>query len=69
MLRVYAKYGNGYTNLVIEIDNPFVDGIINFLNEIIQSISPECRFKFKLKVSSNVKNLLKETFTYSKSCG
>lgn len=59
MLRVYAKYGNGYTNLIIEIDNPFVDGIISFFNEIVQSISPECRLKFKLKVSSNIKNLLK----------
>ena len=69
MLRVYAKYGDGYTNIIIEIDNPFVDAMINFLHETVQSISPECRLKFKAKVSSNIKNLLKETFAYSKSCG
>lgn len=43
----------------VEIDNPFVDDVISFFNEVIVAISPECLLKFKTKLSSNVKNILK----------
>jgi len=29
-LKVYAKYANNYVYLVIEVDNPFLDGLISF---------------------------------------
>lgn len=65
MFRLKASYGqDGYVYIVAEIDNPFVDNIIGFLNEIVQSISPECRLKFKTNLSSNVKHILKESFSY-----
>lgn len=70
MFRLKASYGqDGYVYIVAEIDNPFVDNIIGFLNEIVQSISPECRLKFKTSLSSNVKNILKESFSYENSGG
>ncbi len=69
MFKVYAKYGHGYTYLFVEIDNPFVDNVVSFFNEIVQAISPECLLKFKAKLSSNVKNILKESFSYEKSGG
>lgn len=59
MFKIYARYGNGYTYLFVEIDNPFIDNLISFLNEIVQAITPECLLKFKAKLSSNVKNILK----------
>jgi hypothetical protein len=66
---VHAKYSNEYVYLVAEVDNPFVDAIIAFFNEIIQSLSPECRLKFKVKLTSALGNLLKEDFNYEKSSG
>ena len=69
MLKVYAKYSNGYIYLVVEVDNPFVDAIISFFNEVIQAISPECSLRFKAKLSSAIKDLLKETFNYANSSG
>lgn len=59
MFKIYARYGNGYTYLFVEIDNPFIDNLISFLNEIVQAITSECLLKFKAKLSSNVKNILK----------
>jgi hypothetical protein len=70
MFRVYARYGHdGYVYLIAEIDNPFIDNIISFFNEVVQAISPECRLKFKANLTSNVKNLLKESFSYENSGG
>ena len=69
MFKIYARYGNGYTYLIVEIDNPFIDNLVSFLNEIVQAITPECLLKFKAKLSSNVKNILKQSFTYEKSGG
>lgn len=69
MFRVYARYGHGYTHLIVEVDNPFVDNIISFFNEVVQAISPECLLKFKARLSSNVKNILKESFSYDQSGG
>jgi hypothetical protein len=69
MFRIYARYGSGYTYLIVEIDNPFVDNLVSFFNEVVQAISPECQLKFKARLSSNVKNILKESFAYEKSGG
>lgn len=70
MFRLKARYGqDGYVYIVAEIDNPFIDNIISFLNEVVQSISPECRLKLKANLSSNVKNILKESFSYENSGG
>jgi hypothetical protein len=49
-LKAHAKYANNYVYLVIEIDNPFVDGLIEFATQVIQAISPQCALKFKAKV-------------------
>ena len=68
-LKVYAKYANQYVYLVVEVDNPFLDGLINFAAEVVQSISPECAFKFKARISSNLSNLLTQAFDYTKSGG
>lgn len=70
MFRLKASYGqDGYVYIVAEIDNPFIDNMISFLNEVVQSISPECRLKFKTSLSSNVKHILKESFSYENSGG
>jgi hypothetical protein len=54
---------------VVEVDHPFVDGIISFLNQVIQSLSPKPTLKFKAKLISTLKDLLKDTFDYKKSSG
>lgn len=53
----------------MEIDHPFVDGIISFVNQVIQSLSPKPTLKFKVKLVSTLKDLLKESFDYKKSSG
>ena len=57
-LKAYAKYANNYVYIVIEVDNPFVDGLIEFATEVVQAISPQCAFKLKARVESNLSNLL-----------
>lgn len=59
VFKVYAKYSSGYIYLMLEIDDQFVDGIVNFANEVVQALSPECSLKFKVNLKSNLKNLLK----------
>lgn len=53
----------------MEIDNPFVDNLVSFFNEVVQAISPECLLKFKAKLGSNIQHILKESFSYEKSGG
>jgi hypothetical protein len=68
-LKAYAKYANNYVYIVVEVDNPFLDGLIQFAAEVIQAISPQCALKFQAKVESNLSNLLTENFDYTKSGG
>jgi hypothetical protein len=55
--------------IVIEVDNPFLDGLIEFAAEVVKAISPQCALKFQAKVESNLNNLLTEDFDYTKSGG
>lgn len=67
--KVYSKYADGYTYLILEVDNPLIDGLISFATQVIESISPLCALKLKFKFASNLSNLLKEDFDYTKSGG
>jgi uncharacterized lipoprotein YehR (DUF1307 family) len=53
----------------VEVDNPFIDGLIDFATEVVQAVSPQCALKLKTKISSNLSELLTENFDYSKSGG
>lgn len=54
---------------MVEIDNPFIDSIINFFNEVVEAISPVCQVKFRSYISSNVNNILKSEFSYEATNG
>lgn len=69
MLKIYARYSGGFTYLVVEVDNPFVDSLIGFVNEVIEAVSPQCALNVRAKITSYVKNLLKESFDYNSASG
>jgi len=62
--RISSRYYDGFLYLVMEVDHGFFDVLVAYANEIIQSLSPECNFEFKVGLTSNVSNLLKESFSY-----
>lgn len=32
--KVYSKYADGYTYLILEVDNPLIDGLISFATQV-----------------------------------
>ena len=54
---------------VLEVNNPLVDTIVHFFNQVLEAVSPQCAFKVRGKMASNLSNMLSEDFDYSKSGG